>query len=884
MRGSVSGDTAWELSCRLLEQSVETKTIGTRDIAQLILYLLERELPPAMSESLFAGMLEELNSRGKTIQTEGDEAAAKSRWIKQQIHGELDCMRESWLAKSEEAPVDLDVDYEMLEGEQQSLRQETERAASEVLAEMENSNLGEAAVHIPEAYWDACEDECWFDCDESGRGSVVDETNHDIAGIPETYWDDCADAAWSDCPGLPDTYWDECADEASSDCADKQPQDDIPAIPPVEAPVGKPVVDPPEFDERIRDTDKEPFWIPGAFPTIFQNESGDPHNYYDKEPDLVTWGPHILRSKGWAAQAHMTFMYWWMNMTQRIKALSAKKWFIRDNPHATGYTAQDLKNMGVKGLSKQMTGYTADIPGTKGSKARLRKIILAMVKQIEIETRRDAHMGDVPSLFGTLTSQRYQWDGIISIIAQVEGIADYTTLSKSKRRALVNKYPLFVAFYCAVRLELTLKCIVVPYYGASNYVGVFEWSPTGAMVHLHYILWRPGAPRFDLRAEQLERDAATLRKAGLAASDVTHCRIHDVIDFFAQYVSEFNPNKDNQGKEVVGHVAERVNKDDDHPAAVPIKQMLEILQPSRTQPPEKVLLGVLSSLHFPFLPSSLHRPLHLALPTSSARVLPIVLPVVLTGCLSHWLPVLAFPSVVHPFLRRTEERHNYYNHSVRMENLHDFHYPDPLGPPNPSQPCAKLLRGTQNIWYCSNGYPRDLVLDPAEQSVSQDALRSDLWRANLRRNCPVMNSHIPVTGLGLQSNSDAQPVLTRHQAEMYCCKYCAKHTKRLGTRCALFDILDDMDARDTHAKEQYGDAFTESKLGAKMHKVFMAEIGEEMSQSEVAHHANRCSLHHFFSFLSSGYLVLVRRMNAKWSGKPVLTHMVGSPCDVAGRG
>lgn len=119
---------------------------------------------------------------------------------------------------------------------------------------------------------------------------------------------------------------------------------------------------------------------------------------------------------------------------------------------------------------------------------------------------------------------------------------------------------------------------------------------------------------------------------------------------------------------------------------------------------------------------------------------------------------------------------------------------------------------------------------------------------------------------------------------MYCCKYCAKHTKRLGTRCALFDILDDMDARDTHAKEQYGDAFTESKLGAKMHKVFMAEIGEEMSQSEVAHHSNRCSLHHFFSFLSWGYLVLVRRMNAKWSGKPVLTHMVGSPCDVAGRG
>ena len=307
-------------------------------------------------------------------------------------------------------------------------------------------------------------------------------------------------------------------------------------------------MDPPEFGERIRDTDKEKFWIPGAFPTIFQNETGDPYNYVDKEPDLVTWGPHILRSRGWAAQAHMTFMYWWMNMTQRIKALSAKKWFVRDNPKSTGYTAEDLKGMGVRGLAKQMVGYTAQIPGTKASKARLRRLILAMVQQIEIETRRDDEerrsLGDVPCLFGTLTSQRYHWDGIISIIARVEGISDYKNLSKSKRRALVNKYPLFVAWYCAVRLELTLKCIVVPYFGASAYVGVFEWSPTGGMVHVHYILWRPGAPRFDLRAEQLQRDAAALRKAGVVAAGAARCKIHDIIDFFAQYVSEWNPNKD----------------------------------------------------------------------------------------------------------------------------------------------------------------------------------------------------------------------------------------------------------------------------------------------------------------------------------------------------
>ena len=111
----------------------------------------------------------------------------------------------------------------------------------------------------------------------------------------------------------------------------------------------------------------------------------------------------------------------------------------------------------------------------------------------------------VPCLFGTLTSQRYHWDEVIRIIAEVEGIDDHKSLSKGKRRELVNKYPLFVSWYCALRLELTLKTIVVPTFGASAFFAVYEWSPTGAMVHVHYVLWKPGAPRFDLRAEKLQQ-------------------------------------------------------------------------------------------------------------------------------------------------------------------------------------------------------------------------------------------------------------------------------------------------------------------------------------------------------------------------------------------
>jgi len=398
-----------------------------------------------------------------------------------------------------------------------------------------------------------------------------------------------------------------------------------------------------------------------------------------------------------------------------------------------------------------------------------------MVKQIEIETTVAAETdkteivpGDVPSLFGTLTTQRYHWDDIICIIATVERIENYKDLSQSKRRELVNKYPLFVAWYCAVRLELILKTVVVPLYGASSYVAVFEWSPTGGMAHLHYILWKRGAPRFDLHAQDLQDKAAALRKAGLVAGGEVTCDIKYVVDFFADYITEWNPNRTAQGEEKTSHVAEKVNETLPHTASLSTQEMLDML---RSETPHA--------------------------------------------------------------------RYEYYERAVRTEHLHDFHHPDPTGPPNPAQPCARLLKGTLNMWYCGNGYPRELVGEPCDRSVAQDALRPELWRVNLCRNCQVMNPHIPLVSFANQSNSDATPVVTRHQAEEYCCKYCSKYTKGKGQKCALYEVIDDMERKDAMARERFGASYEESKLGGKLHRAFMAEIGVEMCQAEVAHHANR---------------------------------------------
>ena len=211
------------------------------------------------------------------------------------------------------------------------------------------------------------------------------------------------------------------------------------------------------------------------------------------------------------------------------------------------------------------------------------------------------------------------------------------------------------------------------------------------MVHLHYILWKRGAPRFDVRAEMLEQHAEQQRKSGLLAQQVQQCKIEDVVDFFTQYVTEWNVNYDDKGEPRGNYVAERVNEVVPHTASRSVDEMLELLEDGQE-----------------------------------------------------------------------DARHEYYARLVRTEHNHDFHYPEPTGPPNPSQPCARLLKGTKDMWYCANGYPRDIVCQPCDQSIAQDAMRQELWRCHLCRNFALMNSHMPVVSFFNQANTDGQPVVTKH--------------------------------------------------------------------------------------------------------------------------
>lgn len=130
MRGSVSGDTAWELCCRRLELPAYQPVMSFWQVAQFVLYLIESSVVPVVARAaIFDGMLEEHPYRHKYVHTEAGEQTIKSRWIKLCIQGEVDAAREVWMARVDEAPVNREVECELQAGEPQSIVVESEQAA-----------------------------------------------------------------------------------------------------------------------------------------------------------------------------------------------------------------------------------------------------------------------------------------------------------------------------------------------------------------------------------------------------------------------------------------------------------------------------------------------------------------------------------------------------------------------------------------------------------------------------------------------------------------------------------------------------------------------------------------------------------------------------------
>ena len=101
IRGAVSSDTAWELCCRTLSLRPEQNKLGTRDLAQLLVYWLEEgQVAASMKEIIYHGMEADLRARGKRVETMDDEQLMKCRWLRLAIHAELDAIREDGAIRS----------------------------------------------------------------------------------------------------------------------------------------------------------------------------------------------------------------------------------------------------------------------------------------------------------------------------------------------------------------------------------------------------------------------------------------------------------------------------------------------------------------------------------------------------------------------------------------------------------------------------------------------------------------------------------------------------------------------------------------------------------------------------------------------------------------
>ena len=116
--------------CRTLARPCDDKPLGTRELAQSIVFWLdEGQVPAPMCDLIYTiGMIEDLRQRNKTIANEDDEGLMKSRWVRQLLHQEIDAAREAAIDSAEETAVDLVISGALTTQEQESITMETEQA------------------------------------------------------------------------------------------------------------------------------------------------------------------------------------------------------------------------------------------------------------------------------------------------------------------------------------------------------------------------------------------------------------------------------------------------------------------------------------------------------------------------------------------------------------------------------------------------------------------------------------------------------------------------------------------------------------------------------------------------------------------------------------
>ena len=410
-----------------------------------------------------------------------------------------------------------------------------------------------------------------------------------------------------------------------------------------------------------------------------------------------------------------------------------------------------------------MVGYAQDVPGSPGEMQKLRGHLTAMIDQIYADT------GRLPLLFSTVTSANTHWWHLHRLLpvgraSDIERLglrdsddedrlaeddcnrmADGDQVAKRRnwvedtvswkthgdpnggawqlpgvqqRRAAVRRFPMVVAWFGQLRLELVRR------YGAQEMMNVIdsydvtEWSKTGGNMHKHSIDWVVDETPCDIDAEMasIQEELDKRHKEGNPDLRLRLEGVTKFVDLADKYVSEWNACKDAQGKpNQFAASVEAYCADRDHPAAVSHEELMFMCGRSQDGHSDE---------------------------TRQKRLLHI-------SALS--------------------------NHVC----MHDYHLPDVEGPPHLTAACAKVVganpdTGEEGHAICVNGFPMTLIARREEERIEHDSTRGDLFQLRLARNCPVFvggNKNIRFF-IWLQRKHQ------NHNASKRCCQLCREVSNR----------------------------------------------------------------------------------------------------------
>ena len=258
-----------------------------------------------------------------------------------------------------------------------------------------------------------------------------------------------------------------------------------------------PVSWPPSGSTPINEFNTEGY-ISCAFPTLFPTGAAD---FLAPRPLAVTVGnyfKHLLLYKDGRFARHPRFRYFALNTEMRWRALQAGRIYIRQHPHDSQLSVEELQDMiGREGeaFSNRVLHYSSSLRGTRQYWFKQRSRLIAMVDMLGL-----------PTIFFTHSAADLQWPELARLICM-----DNPDSSSSRSKAL-QENPAIADWFFHHRIQKFVDAFYISVLGATDFWFRFEWQHRGSP-HVHGLAWLPDAPNVEQALASSDASSEAARKA-----------------------------------------------------------------------------------------------------------------------------------------------------------------------------------------------------------------------------------------------------------------------------------------------------------------------------------------------------------------------------------